>query len=210
VQTFRLPRVYPITDTRVSGLSHAEQAERLIAGGAELVQLRDKCATSHELYTAAKQTLDVTRKHSVPLIINDRVDLALALKADGVHLGQDDLPPERARRILGEAAIIGYSTHSVAQALDAAAMPVDYIAIGPVFVTRTKQDPEEVIGIEGLRQVRNAIGKRSLVAIGGITARNISQVIRAGADSAAVIASILSDPDAIEDKMAGLLIAADG
>src|SRR5258706_13315521 len=99
---FRPPRIYPITDARISGLSHAEQAERLVRAGAKFIQLRDKDASPHDFYESAQQAVRVARSLGAKIIINDRVDIALALKADGVHLGQDDLPPRKARKLLGE------------------------------------------------------------------------------------------------------------
>ena len=201
MHNFRLPPIYPITDIRISGLSHREQAGRLIAGGAQIIQLRDKHATPREFYEAAKETLMLTRKHNVPLIINDRVDVALALRADGIHLGQDDLPPERARELLGHDAIIGFSTHSVEQAITAAESPVDYIAIGPIFTTGTKDDPDPVVGLSGIKAVKAAVTTLPVAAIGGIDARNVASVFEAGADSAAVISSLLSDGEQIEHTM---------
>lgn len=142
----------------------------------------------------------ITRENGVRIIINDRVDIALAVKADGIHLGQDDLPPENARRILGDDAVIGFSTHSIEQARHAISMPVNYIAIGPLFPTKTKENPDETIGIEGLRRVRDSIGDFPLVAIGGITIDNIASVFEAGAGCAAMIGELLSEPDAISEK----------
>ncbi|MGB9180988.1 MAG: thiamine phosphate synthase, partial [Pyrinomonadaceae bacterium] len=130
-----LPRVYPITDACLSGLRHAEQIACLREGGASFVQLREKHLSPREFYREAEEALRVARGLGVRVIINDRVDIALALGADGVHLGQDDLAPEAARRVLGEQAIVGFSTHNIEQALEAARLPVDYIAIGPVFAT---------------------------------------------------------------------------
>jgi len=202
VPEFRLPKIYPITDPEISGLTHCEQVELLIAGGAKIIQLRDKDANPRDFYTSAKYALDAARKHHVPLIINDRVDIALALRADGVHLGQDDLPPDKARLILGDAAIIGFSTHSVEQAARAAKFPVDYIAIGPIFTTRSKRDPDAEVGLRGIEKVRQAIGTMPLVAIGGITGETLASVLAAGADSAAIIGAILADPALIEDRMA--------
>src|ERR1051325_9336373 len=124
--SFTLPRLYPITDTRLTGLTQAEQVERLAAGGATLVQLREKQPAPRDFYEAARRAVEVARALSVRLIINDRVDVALAVDADGVHLGQDDLPVERARRLIGAGRILGYSTHNVQQALEADASPVDY------------------------------------------------------------------------------------
>lgn len=196
-----LPKIYPITDIRLSGISHAEQVERLIAGGAEFIQLRDKHLSPNEFYEAAKKAVEIGRTHSVKILINDRVDIALAVKADGVHLGQEDLPPEAARKLLGKKAVIGYSTHSAAQAHAALRLPVDYIAIGPVFPTQTKQNPDETVGLEGIREVREAIGEFPLVAIGGIDQESIDDAFKAGADSAAVIRYLLSDSGSITQKM---------
>ncbi len=195
-----LPKIYPITDTRLTKLSHAEQVERLIKGGARFIQLREKYASPKKFYDDAKTAIEIARKTSVKIIINDRVDIALALKADGVHLGQDDLPPAKAREILGEKAIIGFSTHSIEQAIEAVKLPIDYVAIGPVFATTTKENPDDVVGIEGVKRVREAIGNFPLVAIGGISAENVSQILESGADSAAVIKSILFPPEKIEEN----------
>lgn len=185
-------RLYPLTDRRLSGLSHAEQVSRLSEAGSTLVQLREKTLTSLEFYREAAAALVVARERGVRIIINDRVDIAAALQADGVHLGQDDLPPAAARRLLGPQAIIGFSTHSLEQALFAATMPVDYIAIGPIFETSTKETPDPPIGLQGLSLVRQVLGKIPLVAIGGITARNRQEVLDAGADAVAVIRDIWS------------------
>jgi thiamine-phosphate pyrophosphorylase len=187
---FRLPQVYPITDTQISGLSHAEQVAIFAERGATVVQIREKRATAFEFYEQARAALAIAAERGVHLIINDRVDIALATGATGVHLGQDDLPPEAARRLLGEDAVIGYSTHSVAQALEAARMPIDYLAIGPVFTTSTKENPDPVVGLEGLRAVKAAIGSLPLVAIGGITPANTAEVLAAGADSVAMISGL--------------------
>ena len=203
--SFRLPRVYPITDTTISGLSHAEQTAAFAEGGATLVQLRDKHKPALRLYEQAQAALRVARQHGVQLIINDRVDVALAIGAAGVHVGQDDLPPDAARRLLGEDAIIGYSTHSLEQAIAGARMPVDYLAIGPIFQTSTKEDASPVIGLEGLRAVRHATGSLPLVAIGGITPANAAEVINAGADSVAMISGLLSNPTEISPTLAALL-----
>src|SRR5436190_19123724 len=145
--SFSLPKIYPITDTLNTGLSHAEQVEVLAAGWASLIQLRGKRGSPIEFYRQAIDAMSVARRLGVQIIINDRVDIAIAVKADGVHLGQDDLPPDCARTVLGETRILGYSTHTLEQALEANLTPVDYIAIGPVFQTRTKQDPDDVVGL---------------------------------------------------------------
>ena len=203
---FHLPRVYPITDTRISGLSHAEQVALLADGGATLVQLRDKHASPSQFYDEAKAALEVANKRGVQLIINDRVDIALAIGAGGVHLGQDDLPPQAARRLLGDDAVIGYSTHSRSQLLEASELPVDYFAIGPIFPTATKQNPDPVVGWAGLRACREAIGDTTpLVGIGGISATNALEVIAAGADSVALIHGLLAEPQRISDNFRSFL-----
>jgi thiamine-phosphate pyrophosphorylase len=189
-----LPRLYPITDTRLSGLTHAEQVERLAAGGATLVQLRDKLSAPREFYETARRAVEVAHALGVRLIINDRVDIALAVDADGVHLGQDDLPVERVRQVIGAERILGYSTHNVQQALEANSAPVDYIAVGPVFETRTKENPDPVVGPELIRQLKRQLTK-PLVGIGGITLDSAPAVIAAGADSVAVISDLYASGD---------------
>lgn len=196
-----LPKIYPITDTRLSKISHAEQVERLIAGGATLIQLREKSVAPKDFYEQAKAALKIARRGGkAKIIVNDRVDIALALKADGVHLGQDDLPIEQARKILGSNAIIGFSTHTLEQAINAAALPIDYLAVGPVFPTRTKENPDPTIGIETVAKVREAVGDFPIVAIGGITLENFRAVLQAGANSVAVIGDLLSDSNKIIEK----------
>ncbi|MFL6216071.1 MAG: thiamine phosphate synthase [Blastocatellia bacterium] len=187
--SFTLPRLYPITDTRLTNLTHAEQVERLAAGGATLVQLREKHAAPREFYEAARRAVEVARALGVRLIINDRVDIALAVDADGVHLGQGDLPVERARELIGASRILGYSTHNVQQALEANSAPVDYIAVGPVFQTSTKENPDPVVGPDLIRELKPRLMK-PLVGIGGITLDRAPAVIAAGADSVAVIADL--------------------
>ena len=196
---FQLPRVYPLTDTQLSGLSHAEQVRLLNRGGATLVQLREKQMSPKEFYEQAKAAVAVAEQCGVRLIINDRVDVALAVGANGVHLGQNDLSPEAARKLLGEQAIVGYSTHNIEQAIEASKLPIDYLAIGPIFTTSTKSDTAPVLGLEGLRTVRQTIGDLPLVAIGGITQANAPDVIQAGADSVAVISALLACPDRITE-----------
>jgi thiamine-phosphate pyrophosphorylase len=183
-------RLYPLTDRRLSRLSHLEQLAHLSAGGVNLVQLREKLLPPVEFFREGEEVLRFARPRGIKIIINDRVDIALALHADGVHLGQDDLPPDAARRILGPDAIIGFSTHNLEQARAAAKMPIDYVAIGPIFETSTKQASHRAVGLEGLRLAREAIGNVPLVAIGGITLENSLQVLAAGCDALAVISDI--------------------
>lgn len=182
--------IYPLTDRSISGLSHADQVMKVGKQGVPLIQLREKHLSPLKFYREAAAALRVARELGVKIIINDRVDVSLALKADGVHLGQDDLPPEAARRLLGPQAIVGFSTHNPEQARLAAKMPVDYIAIGPIFATSTKSASEPPVGLTGLQQVRQVVGQIPLVAIGGIKAENRRAVIEAGADAVAMISNI--------------------
>lgn len=203
-----LPVVYPITDRKLSGLSHADQVLALADGGCRLVQIRIKDGTSSFFYDETFRSLEIARARGCRLIVNDRVDIAVAAGADGVHLGQNDLSPDKARELLGDQAVIGYSTHSIEQAVGAAGLPVDYLAIGPIFPTTTKQDPDPVVGLEGLRRVRDAVHGIPLVAIGGITRSNIADVIGAGANSAAVIGDLFARPVDIAASYAQLVAAA--
>jgi thiamine-phosphate pyrophosphorylase len=205
--SFYLPKVYPLTDVSLTGLSHAEQIRRLAAGGASIVQLREKTMSAREFYTEAQAALFVARETGIQLIINDRVDIALALHADGVHLGQDDLPPAAARALLGPNAIIGLSTHNVDQAIRAQLLPIDYVAIGPIFSTTTKIDTDPELGIKGFGEIRKAVTGLPLVAIGGLSAGNALEVIKAGADSVAVVSALLADPLNIASRTGALIRA---
>jgi len=193
-----LPKLYPVTDARRSRLTHAEQVSRLRDGGAKFIQLREKHLSPREFYHEAEAALAVARERGARIIINDRADIALALGADGVHLGQDDLDPAAARRLLGDRFIIGYSTHTIQQAVEAARLPVDYIALGPIFDTHTKENPHPTVGLEALRRVRDTIDRSvSLIAIGGITQTSARAALDAGADTVAVISALLDPPDEI-------------
>ena len=184
-----LPRLYAITDRDLSNCTHEEIVAQLLAGGVRLIQLRDKEANAKELLDAARACLRLTRAAGATLIINDRVDVALAAGADGVHLGQDDLAIEEARELLGPDKIIGVSTHSLEQFRLALETSADYLALGPVFATTTKENPAPVTG-PGLVRAARALTDRPLVAIGGMTPERVSEVIAAGADSVAVIAAL--------------------
>lgn len=177
---------------------------RLIEGGATLIQLRDKTAAPRDFYREAEAALKIARDYHVTLIINDRVDVALALQADGVHLGQTDLPPNAARKLLGPRAIIGFSTHNIEQVRLVIKQPVDYIAFGPIFETSTKERSDQAIGLEALRTARH-LATLPLVAIGGITRANAASVIAAGADSVATISSLLADRTAIRENFREML-----
>lgn len=186
-------------------MSHAELLARLAAGGATLIQLREKHLSSGAFYQEAEAALLVARKLGVRVIINDRVDIALALNASGVHLGQDDIPAEAARKLLGPAAIIGLSVHNARQAKAATALPIDYIAAGPVFRTSSKHNPDPVLGLEGLRDIRLMVGSFPLVAIGGINLESAHAVFEAGADSIAIIGALLAEPGDVEGSTRSFL-----
>ena len=200
-----LPKIYPITDRQLSGLSHAEQVQRLIDGGATFIQLREKDLPPIDFLREAEAAAKVAEPHRVTLIINDRLDIAMAIGARGVHLGQDDMPAAAARRLIGEDAVIGFSTHTQQQMEAAVRLPIGYAAFGPVFTTRTKQDHDPTVGLEQLRAVKNIAAELPLIAIGGITVATIQPVLEAGADSVAVISSIVSEPSKIEQNMRRML-----
>ncbi|MET0556736.1 MAG: thiamine phosphate synthase [Vicinamibacteria bacterium] len=189
------PFLYPILDAALlAGRPCGAAVAALARGGARIVQVRAKGASDRVLFALAQEALAAARASGVLLVVNDRPDVALMLGADGVHLGQDDLPPAEARRLLGPDAIVGWSTHSVEQLDEAAAEPVDYVAFGPVFPTATKRDADPVVGLDRLRTAR-ARTARPLVAIGGITTGNARATAAAGADGLAVISGLLSAPD---------------
>lgn len=196
---FKLPKIYPLTDVSIAGFSHLEQVRKLVAGGATLIQLREKRAAPRDFYESAKAVIEFARAQNVKIIINDRVDIALAARADGVHLGQDDLPIAAARKILGGKAIIGFSTHTLAEAEAAARLPIDYIAVGPIFQTFSKENPDPILGLENLKKARQAVGGFPLVAIGGISVENAASVLQNGADSLAVIGAILNPPESVSE-----------
>ena len=183
-------RFYAITDRQLSGLSHTEQVQILVQNGACTIQLREKLAPPSEFFEDARAAIAIAHRHGAKIIINDRVDLALALRADGVHVGHDDLPADAARRLLAAGTILGLSTHNADQARRASALPIDYVAIGPIFSTNTKASNNPAVGVDGVTHVREILGKLPLVAIGGITADNAAAVIAAGADAVAVIGDI--------------------
>ena len=186
--------LYLVTDRGLSlGRDTVNIVRAAIAGGVTCVQLREKhCATRAFIDEArALKTLLDTLANKIPLIINDRLDIALAIGADGVHLGQTDMPIRDARRLVGPSMIIGISAESIADAIRAEAEGADYIGISPVFATLTKADTAPPLGLDGIRQIRAAVSL-PLVAIGGIQEENASAVIRAGADGVAVVSAIVA------------------
>jgi len=195
-----LPRLYPILDTGAlerRGLALVETAAAMIEGGARILQIRHKMLWSGRVFDDAREVAALCRQAGATLIVNDRADIAKLLGA-GLHVGQDDLAPTDARALLGDEAVIGYSTHDAAQLRDAAAEPVDYIALGPIFGTTSKQNPDPAVGIDELRRCR-ALVEKPLVGIGGITRENARAVFDAGADAVAVIADLLPESAAAAD-----------
>jgi len=195
------PKLYAITDVAIAGLSHLQQLKRLVEGGATLIQLREKTAAAREWFDDALACAEYARKHDVTLIVNDRADIAMAIGANGVHLGQDDMPAGAARELLGRDAVVGLSTHTLEQVEAAARLPIDYIGFGPIFPTTTKSNPDEVVGLELLREAKRISPDLPIVAIGGITLDNFQAVLDAGATSVAIISDLLSDAEAIADKV---------
>lgn len=185
-----VPRLYAITNNLAAG-------EALLRAGVKLLQYRHKGAFDRARFEECARLAEICRAAGAMFIVNDRTDVAVMCGADGVHVGQDDLPPEAVRRVLGgfgAGKIVGYSTHSEAQARAADALPVDYVAIGPVFATTTKENPDPVVGLAGVAAARRVTSK-PLVAIGGITRENAASVLAAGADSVAVVRDLVSAPD---------------
>ncbi len=167
-------------------------AEEIRIAGVSLLQYRNKSGNARQMLEHARE-LKRQLGNSVKLIMNDRPDLALGADFDGVHVGQDDLSPESARKVIGDRLWLGVSTHNAGQARAVAQTTADYIAIGPVFATASKENPDPVIGLEGVRRARE-LTRKPLVAIGGITRDNCRSVIDAGADSVAVISDLLPEP----------------
>ena len=190
--------LYVITDRRLSrGKSHLEVARAAIDGGATVIQLRDKEATTRELIEAGLALRNLTSERGVTFIVNDRVDAALAVEADGVHVGQDDMPAAFARKLMGTGRIIGVSASTVEEALQAEADGADYVAASPVFGTPTKADAPLPTGLEGLCAIAETIHV-PVVAIGGINEDNVEEVIKAGADGVAVISAVVAAPNVTE------------
>ena len=205
-----LPKLYAIVDVSCFALplrttaAIVEYARDLAAGGATLIQYRNKVGTTREMLSHARELRRVLGD-GVTLIMNDRADLCLAADFQGVHVGQDDLSPEGARIVIGPRRILGASTHNLEQLREADAGPADYIAFGPMFATSSKRNPDPIVGLEGLRAAR-ALTKKPLVAIGGVTRSNARSVIDAGADSVAVIADLLSSPSKVTEEFLRLLV----
>ena len=189
-----LPPLYAILDPeQTKGRSPESVLRELLEGGVTLLQLRVKTMAPREFFELARRVRSETRAHGCQLIVNDRVDIALACDADGVHLGQEDVPFTSGRKLIGDK-IVGISTHDVGQAKEAEQNGADYIGFGPMFGTTTKATGYSARGVEMLREIRAAV-KLPIVAIGGINEQNVHQVWQAGADSAAIISDILGADD---------------
>ena len=183
----RIPRVYPILDT-ARGLDPAMVAAAWLEAGASIVQFRHKTFWSREVFEQARQVAGLCRDAGVRFVVNDRADFAALLRA-AVHVGQEDLAPADVRKVIGPEAVIGLSTHNREQLRSAADEPVDYLALGPIFSTGSKENPDPVVGVPCLRAWRN-LTNRPMVAIGGITRTTAPSVWQAGADSVAVIGDL--------------------
>jgi thiamine-phosphate pyrophosphorylase len=188
-----LPRLYVILDATLLPISAIDCAQELAAAGVRLMQYRHKHASAGEMLKVSKQLAAALQPQGITFIVNDRPDVAAMANASGVHVGQDDLGVEATRTLVGEK-IIGTSTHNLKQFEKAAQTSADYIAVGPIFSTSSKVNPDPVVGTELLRQVRR-LTEKPIVAIGGIKLENAAEVIAAGADSVAVISDILGAPD---------------
>jgi len=188
--------LYVIVDDDLLGSAHLSQvAEEVIRGGADAIQYRAKNLSKRQYYEKALSLLAIARDSSVLFFVNDHLDVALAISADGIHLGQNDLPCGIARKLTPRHMILGTSTHSIEEASKAVDDDADYVAIGSVFPTITKQNPEAIVGTEMIKAVKKRVGAVPLIAIGGIKAGNVAEVIRSGADGVAVASGVVLADD---------------
>lgn len=184
--------LYLVTDRGLSkGRSHEFIVEQAIRGGVSIVQLREKDISSREFYQLALSLKECLSDFQIPLIINDRLDIALAVGADGLHIGQSDLPYAVARDLMGKNKIIGLSVENIEQARQANELDVDYIGLSPVFSTLTKSDINTPLGLDGIREIAG-FTRHKMVAIGGINTKNAADILRCGADGIAVVSAIVS------------------
>ncbi len=205
----KLPAFYPIIDTHLlhgAGIAPEQMAEALVKAGIEIAQFRHKGPFTRDVFAQAERVGRVLKEAGIAYVINDRADVAKMLGADGVHVGQDDLFPEKVRSIAGSSAIIGFSTHNEIQLHAGDQEPVDYLAIGPIFGTSSKENPDPELGIGELARLRPLTSK-PLVAIGGISRENARQVLDAGADSVAVISDLIATADELPGRIADWLEA---
>jgi thiamine-phosphate pyrophosphorylase len=198
----KLPRFYPILDTGLlaqRGIAAAQAAEAILDAGAGILQFRHKGHWTREVFAEAEAVAKLCRDASAQFVVNDRADLARMMNA-ALHLGQDDLPPSAARRVMGSESLIGFSTHNEEQLCAAREEPVNYLALGPIFGTSSKENPDPVVGIDELRRLRG-FTVLSLVAIGGITRANALDVLAAGADSVAIIGDLIPQDGSIHSRV---------
>jgi thiamine-phosphate pyrophosphorylase len=196
-----LPSFYPILDPEIAarhGGDPIAAAEQILEGGATILQFRHKGFFSHEVFAQLEAVAQLCRAAHVLFVVNDRADLA-ALTGAALHLGQDDLTPSSARKIVGSKTLIGFSTHNESQLRAAAAEPADYLALGPIFSTSSKSNPDPIVGIDELRRLR-WLTDRPLVAIGGITRANVRSVLAAGADSVAIIGDLFAEDRSVRAR----------
>ena len=202
--------LYLVTDRGLArGRSTLDIVRAAVDGGATVVQLREKDCSTREFIEQAMAIKDFLKDRGVPLIINDRVDVAQAVEADGVHLGQTDMPLGTAKRILGDSMIIGISAESLQDAVEAEKGGADYLGVSPIYATPTKTDTAPPLGLEGLREIRKAV-RIPLVGIGGLNRDNAAEVIRSGADGVAVVSAIVAadDPQMAASDLRQMIIEA--
>ena len=200
------PALYAILDPSLVATPLVPLAENLAAAGVRLIQQRDKHGSPREVFSQARDLAQQLQPKGVRFIVNDRPDIAAMAGAAGVHVGQEDLPVEDARRVIGPRQWVGVSTHNIEQVREAIATSADYIAVGPIFATTSKANPDPVVGIELVRAARK-LTQKPLVAIGGITLGNAAEVFAAGSDSIAVIRDLLLAPDPAQRAADFLAIA---
>lgn len=199
--------LYLVTDSRLIGQKNLlSVVEPALKGGVKVVQFREKSMEAKEIFDVAMELRALTSKYNVPLIINDRLDIALAVNADGVHLGQLDLPVEKVRQILGANKLIGFTVHNEAQAKAANQMDVDYVVAAPVFRTNTKLDTRGLLGFDGLRSILK-VSKKPVIAAGGISLKNIAEVVDMDVDGVVVVNPIMTsdDPQLSAEKFVNML-----
>jgi thiamine-phosphate pyrophosphorylase len=191
-----LPRLYVILDATLLTVSPQDCAQELAGAGVRLMQYRNKTASARELLGTSRSLASLLTPSGISLVVNDRPDVAVLADADGVHVGQEDVGPEHARSLVGTKKWVGVSTHNLKQFRGAAFTSADYVAVGPIFSTSSKANPDPVVGVELIRRVR-ALTDKPIVAIGGITLETAASVIEAGADSVAVMSDILRASDRV-------------
>ena len=195
--------LYFITDSKLTKKTIIDDVKSAINGGVKVIQYREKYASTKQMMEEAKEIKKLCQKNKVIFLVNDRIDIALAVDADGVHIGQDDMPYETARRLLGKNKIIGLSAHDVEESVKAEKSGADYIGLGPIFSTNTKADAGRACGTEMISKVKEHV-KIPIIAIGGINESTINEVLKAGAKNIAIISAVLSKDD-VEQSIRGFI-----